>query len=173
MIRPTVSVVVVSRHRPRELVRCLKAISQLYYPNFEIVVVADTGALAGVDDQLVVRKIEFNEANIARARNLGVAASAGEIVAFIDDDAVPEPTWLDYLIAPFAQDEVAASGGYVVGRNGISIQWGALALDRAGWDTPIEVAGDETVVLSTQPGGKAIRTQGTNMAFRPERAWLF
>ncbi|MCB2152739.1 MAG: glycosyltransferase, partial [Rhodobacteraceae bacterium] len=59
------------------------------------------------------------------ARNLGLAAAAGEIVAFIDDDAVPEPRWLARLTAPFADPGIAAAGGFVVGRNGISFQWRA------------------------------------------------
>ena len=47
-------------------------------------------------------QIAFDEANISVARNLGIMAAASEIVGFIDDDAVPEPTWLTRLTAPFA-----------------------------------------------------------------------
>ncbi|MCB2123539.1 MAG: glycosyltransferase, partial [Rhodobacteraceae bacterium] len=66
------------------------------------------------------------------ARNLGLAAAAGEIVAFIDDDAVPEPRWLARLTAPFADPGIAAAGGFVVGRNGISFQWRASCADSHG-----------------------------------------
>ncbi len=161
-----VSVVVVSRHRPERLAICLRAISQLYYPNFEVIVVADTDALRRVAPAEPIRSVAFDVPNIAVARNLGVAAAAGEVIAFIDDDAVPEPTWLDYLTQPFNASNVAASGGYVVGRNGFSLQWGALSVDREGWDHPIEMQSEETVVLPAEPGQRAIRTQGTNMAIR-------
>ena len=161
-----VSVVVVSRHRPERLAICLRAISQLYYPNFEVIVVADTDALRRVAPAEPIRSVAFDVPNIAVARNLGVAAAAGEVIAFIDDDAVPEPTWLDYLTQPFNASNVAASGGYVVGRNGFSLQWGALSVDREGWDHPIEMQSEETVVLPAEPGERAIRTQGTNMAIR-------
>ena len=41
-------------------------------------------------------------------------------VAFIDDDAVPEPSWLCRLVAPFEDPGVAGTGGYLRGRTGIS-----------------------------------------------------
>ena len=47
-----------------------------------------------------VKTVQFDDANISMARNIGIVYSAGEIVAFIND-AVPEPTLLTYLIAPF------------------------------------------------------------------------
>ncbi len=166
MTHRPVSVVVVSRHRPERLALSLKAISQLYYPNFEVIVVADMDALRRVAPAAPIRSVAFDDPNIAVARNLGVVAAAGEVIAFIDDDAVPEPTWLNYLTQPFDDPNVAASGGYVIGRNGFSLQWGALSVDREGWDHPIEVPNEETVVAATEPGERAIRTQGTNMAVR-------
>jgi GT2 family glycosyltransferase len=161
-----VSIIVVSRNRPAELRRCLTGLRQLYYPNFEIVVVADSASLPEIEPVSRLRTLAFDAANISAARNAGARAAGGEILAFIDDDAVPEPTWLDHLAAPFDDDRVAAAGGYVIGRNGISLQWGAMCLDRAGWSHPLEIEGEEAQVFSTAPGGRAIRTQGTNMAVR-------
>jgi glucosyl-dolichyl phosphate glucuronosyltransferase len=51
---------------------------------------------------------------LSGARNTGVADSAGEILAFLDDDAYPEPDWLAELLAPFADAEVAGVGGWIV-----------------------------------------------------------
>jgi len=45
------------------------------------------------------------------ARNTGVAASSGELVAFLDDDAVAEPAWLERLLPHFAMPEVVGVGG--------------------------------------------------------------
>ncbi len=161
-----VSVVVVSHDRPRDLRLCLLALRQLYYPSFEIIVVADQASANGLEEQPGVSVIPFDEANISKARNIGAANAAGDIIAFIDDDAVPEPTWLDHLIAPFAEQEVAITGGYVIGRNGFSLQWGALSVDEAGWSHPVDVTGNDTLVLAMDRDGRAIRTQGTNMAIR-------
>ncbi|SHJ84109.1 Glycosyltransferase, GT2 family [Shimia gijangensis] len=169
MTLPPVSVVVVSRGRPKALLRCLTGVSQLYYPCFEICVVTDPGGVAAVQESpwaQSVKLIPFDEANISAARNLGVAQAAGEVVAFIDDDAVPEPTWLTHLCAPFAEDpDVAAAGGFVRGRNGISFQWKAQTVDVTGETHELIV--DEVRATILHPNeGRAIKTEGTNMAVR-------
>jgi hypothetical protein len=165
---PPVSVIVVSRGRPALLHRCLTGIGQLWYPAFEVVVVADTAgcdtvATMGWADRVLC--LPFDTPNISAARNLGIAESGGEIVAFIDDDAVPEPTWLDHLCAPFADPEVAQTGGYVRARNGISLQWGARAVDRQGRARRLAVA-DEAPFTPRLGDDEAAKTEGTNMAFR-------
>ena len=164
----SVSVVVVSRGRAADLPLCLLGISQLEYPAFEVVLVADSDGIDAARelpffDELKV--VPFEEANISTARNLGIAEAAGEIVAFIDDDAVPEPTWLRYLTAGFSEPDVAAAGGFVIGRNGISFQWKARSVDCTGSATPLEVDENSISVLTPQ-NGHAIKTEGTNMALR-------
>lgn len=168
MANPPVSVVVVSRERPAALMRCLDGLAQLDYPHFEIVCVtcpAGDAALAGRKDADLIKRVVYDEANISIARNLGIAETAGEIIAFIDDDAVPEPLWLHHLTAPFSEPEVAATGGYVIGRNGISFQWKARGLDREGEAHDLDLDGEQPVVLHPQPD-RAIKTEGTNMAVR-------
>jgi GT2 family glycosyltransferase len=161
-----VSVVVVSRDRPDALYRCVLGLSQLQFNPFEIIVVTDISgqaAIAAFDGQ--IKTVLFEEANISAARNLGVANAAGEVIAFIDDDAVPEPTWLSFLVAPFEREDVAAVGGFVLGRNGISFQWKARILDSNGQASSIAVDDEHPTVL-TPPAGHAVKTEGTNMAIR-------
>ena len=163
-----VSVVVVSSHRPQALIRCLTGLSQLRYAPFEVIVVAcpdGIGAVRRWPMSAHVTVIEFDEANISAARNMGLAAAAGEVVAFIDDDAVPEPGWLRHLAAPFADRAVSAAGGFVRGRNGISWQWRASSVDVAGQAQALDVAAKRPLVLRP-PDGRAVKTEGTNMAFR-------
>ncbi len=162
---PDASVIVVSRHRAASLVRCLVALSQQDHPRFEVIVVADPEGLAaaratGLGPKLVL----FDEANISAARNLGLVQAAAPVVAFIDDDAVAEPTWLSRLVRPFLLADVVAATGFVRGRNGISLQWQAAMIDAQGQDHPLEVA-EEGAVLPSQPGC-AVKTVGTNCAFR-------
>lgn len=163
-----VSVVIVSRDRPEYLRRCILGVSQLCYPRFEVVVVADHAsctALRGLPQAAHTKIVEFGEANISAARNAGIANAAGDIIAFIDDDAVPEPTWLDYLTEPFAEPVVMAVGGHVRGRNGISFQSRAAMVDRTGHETPLRVPPNR-MSIPELPDDHAVKTEGTNMAFR-------
>lgn len=161
-----VSVIVVSRGRPKALTRCLTGLAQLLHPAFEIVVVADPAGIAAIADRGGrIKTVGFDEPNISAARNLGVVQAAGEIVAFIDDDAVPEPTWLTRLTAPFAAPQVVAAGGYVLGRNGISLQWPPRAVGGDGSHSTLALDGTAPA-LFTGTSQRGIRTEGTNMAFR-------
>jgi len=163
MITETASVIVVSRHRAAELVLCLASLSQQDHPNFEIIVVADPAGLAAASrSDLAAKLVPFDEANISAARNLGIAAASGGIVAFIDDDAVAEPTWLARLAAAFANPKVVAATGFVRGRNGISFQWQACEVDAQGLDHSLP---PEAAILAGRKG-RAVKTQGTNCAFR-------
>ncbi len=48
---------------------------------------------------------------LSAGRNTGIAAAAGSVVAFLDDDAVAEPDWLSHLLAPYDDPRVMAVGG--------------------------------------------------------------
>ncbi len=168
MSTPTVSVVVVSRGRPNALLTCLTGLAQLDYPAFEIVVVADPagiGAIEGSDFAGRIKTRAFDESNISAARNLGIALAAGEIAAFIDDDAVPEPTWLTHLAQPFEDAEVVAAGGFVRGRNGISFQNTARMVDRHGYHEVIDLPIGPPRTIAARPG-LGVKTEGTNCAIR-------
>jgi O-antigen biosynthesis protein len=158
------SVIVVSRGRPSHLRRCLAALAQQGHPRFEIVVVADAAGLAAVRD-LPVKAVAFERANISTARNLGLASASGGIVAFIDDDAIAEPTWLRRLTAPFSDPSVQAATGFVRGRDGLSWQSRGSVIDRLGQTLDLPIAEDAPVTLPP-PAAGAIKTVGTNMAFR-------
>lgn len=168
MTAASLSVVVVSRDRPVALRRCILGLLQVQYTPFEVVVVADAAgcqALAETPWHALIKIVEFDEPNISKARNLGISHAAGDIVAFIDDDAVPEPSWLAQLIAPMREPRVGAVGGYVRGRNGISFQWTARSVDPTGATAPLDVdPGQATIWLPK--GARAIKTEGTNMAVR-------
>jgi len=160
------SVIVVSRHRAEALTLCLTGLAQQDHSRFEVIVVADPAGIAAVRAQgLAVKLVTFDEANISAARNAGLHQAAGEIVAFIDDDAVPEPTWLTRLCAGFAEAGVVAATGFVRGRNGISYQWQACEVDAQGQDHSIVVPLGQ-ITLRAGTHRRAVKTQGTNCAFR-------
>ena len=164
----TVSVIVVSNGRPDALQRCLLGLSQIDHPACEVIVVADATSLpaiaaSGLTD--VVKAVACDVPNISVARNAGLAQAAGDIVAFIDDDAVPEPTWASHLTAPFADDAVTAAGGFVRARNGIAFQWRVRLAFGDATTTDIAVDAVRPTLMTAGPG-RAVKTEGTNMAIR-------
>ncbi len=166
MSQKRASVIIVSRHRTAALLRCLVGLSQQDHTEFEVIVVADPEAADAVAALAKpIKLIRFDAANISVARNLGIDQAKGEIIGFIDDDAVAEPTWLGRLCAGFTTPEVVAATGFVRGRNGISFQWRASEVDALAQDHEIDVAGPEIRQGNAQ---RCVKTQGTNCAFRAE-----
>ena len=160
------SVIIVSRHRPAALMRCITALTQQDHPYFELIVVADPDAIRQANAlNLPLNCVTFDEANISAARNAGLAKASAPVVAFIDDDAVAEPTWLSRLTAPFADPQVIASTGFIRGRNGISYQWQACEVDQFGQDHPLTIS---EPVLRHSTAQRVVKTQGTNCAFQRE-----
>ena len=114
---PPVSVVVNTVDRADSLAVLLAALEQQAYPNFELIVVVGPTEdhtlhlLGAYADR--VRVLRCGRANLGESRNIGLQAARGEIVAFIDDDAVPCRTWLAQLVAAFTHPQMAAVGGSV------------------------------------------------------------
>ena len=110
---PRVSVVVCTCNGSRTIRDCLEGLRRLAYPDYEVIVVDDgsTDTTAAVARQYDCRLIRTENRGLASARNTGLEASTGEIVAYIDDDAYPDPEWLTYLAATFMSTSHAAVGG--------------------------------------------------------------
>lgn len=70
--------------------------------------------------------------NLSVSRNLGIELAAGELIAFIDDDALPEPEWLVNLAAAFDMEDTGGAGGAVLDPTGIDYQFRFSAADRLG-----------------------------------------
>jgi O-antigen biosynthesis protein len=110
---PKVSVVVAAYNGAATINDTLAWLSRLDYPNYEIIVVDDGSkdGTAAIVKQHGVRAIQVPNGGLSRARNLGIEAAKGEIVAFIDSDAHPDPTWLYYLVCSLEEQNAAAVGG--------------------------------------------------------------
>ena len=166
---PEVSLVIVSRNRPTGLRRLISALRFQTYSTFEVVVVSNYRSLdflRELPNAANIRSVYFDRANISAARNIGICNAAGEIIAFCDDDAVPEPFWLERLVAPFVESKVGCAGGFVRGRNGIDYQWTALKCNRFGDDFPLEMADNNVARVVDFDGEFFAKVQGTNCAFR-------
>jgi glycosyltransferase involved in cell wall biosynthesis len=61
-----------------------------------------------------VRVIDSRGRGVSEGRNTGIDATEGALLAFIDDDAWAEPTWLERLESCFASDDIVGAGGRIV-----------------------------------------------------------
>jgi glycosyltransferase involved in cell wall biosynthesis len=141
-VLPPVSVVVNTLDRAEALAALLSACQQLTYPRFEVIVVHGPCSdhteevLARWEGRITARSCP--KANLSMSRNIGIAAAVGDVVAFIDDDGIPEPTWLDELVAAYADEEVGAVGGVVYNHTGHQFQVRFMLSDRLGNTTEFD-----------------------------------
>jgi GT2 family glycosyltransferase len=110
---PRVSVVVCTHNGSRTIRDCLEGLLRLEYSDFEVIVVDDgsTDGTGTLVRHYPVRLIRTANRGLSHARNTGLAAATGEIVAYLDDDAAPDPHWLQYLAATFRRTCHAGVGG--------------------------------------------------------------
>jgi GT2 family glycosyltransferase len=153
---PRISVVVCTYNGQATLHDCLQGLQKVDYPDYEVIVVNDgsTDATASIAAQYPYRVITTENRGLSAARNTGLHAATGEIIAYTDDDARPDPDWLTYLALTFRTSGHAAVGG-----------------------PNIPPAGDGSVAecVANAPGGpihvlvsdrEAEHIPGCNMAFR-------
>ena len=110
---PRVSVVVCTHNGAQTLAECLARARQLTYPSFELIVVDDgsSDASSEIAREHGATVVAIDHRGLSAARNAGIAAASGEIVAFLDDDAYPDPDWLHYVAAALRADGHAGIGG--------------------------------------------------------------
>jgi GT2 family glycosyltransferase len=97
---PRVSVIVTHYAQPEELARTLAALARQEHPRDRLeIVVADDGSPDApvVPDGVTLVRQADRGFRVAAARNLGVAASTGDVVCFLDADTTPEPGYVRAL----------------------------------------------------------------------------
>ncbi len=121
---PRVSVVICAYNAERTMDACLASLRHLNYPDYEVIVVNDGSAdrtpaitaehKAAYDaDPSGPRMIVIDQPNrgLSIARNVGMEAATGEIIAYTDSDCVPDPDWLYFLVYKFLRSGFVAVGG--------------------------------------------------------------
>ncbi len=156
---PRISVVVCSHNGARTLGDCLEALERLDYPDYELIVVDDgsTDATAEVAGDYDVTLIRTENRGLSAARNTGLEAASGEIVAYIDDDAWPDRDWLTYLAAAFVTTPHVGVGGPNIPPRASGVMEAAAAAAPGG---PMHV------LVSDE---EAEHIPGCNSAFRRDR----
>lgn len=154
---PRVSVVVAAYNAAATLPECLESLLQINHPDYEVIVVDDgsfdeTPRVTAKFPTVRTLRLKTNE-GLSNARNLGIRAATGEIIAFTDADCRVDPDWLRFLVAGLLDSPIAGIGG----PNFLPPE-----------DTPL------SAVIMTAPGGPvqvllddrfAEHVPGCNMAF--------
>lgn len=113
---PRVSVVVASYNGASTLKTCLQSLERLNYPDYEVILVDDGSTDATQDIASLfpgVRNLRHDRnRGLSEARNTGIYAATGEIVAFTDSDCRADEDWLHYLVGDLLQSGFAGMGGH-------------------------------------------------------------
>jgi GT2 family glycosyltransferase len=156
---PRITVVVCSYNGARTIRDTMEGLARLAYPDFEVIVVNDgsTDVTPGiVSEYPSVRLISTPNRGLSAARNTGWQEATGEIVAYIDDDAYPDPHWLHFIAYRFMTGDWVGVGGPNIAPPGD----GPIA------DCVANAPGGPVQVLVSDV--EAEHVPGCNMAFRRE-----
>jgi GT2 family glycosyltransferase len=109
-----VSVVICAYNAERTMRACLESLRTIDYPNYEVVIVDDgsrdrTAEIAG--DFSEFRLIRQPNKGLSAARNVGMRAARGELIAYTDSDCVVDPHWLTLMIRAMNDQGFDSCGG--------------------------------------------------------------
>ncbi len=123
---PFVSVIVALYNEEENLELCTQALFRQSYPadRFEIILVDDGSEddspricreiVARRGDRLpAIRHLPIEHAGLSVGRNSGIAASRGDLIAFIDADATADERWVEAIVEAFEDESVAVIGGRI------------------------------------------------------------
>jgi glycosyltransferase involved in cell wall biosynthesis len=164
----TASIVIPTRNRAATLAQVLRAVIPVAGPAGAEVVVADNGSTDATAEVARgaagdgVRHVVEPVAGATRVRNTAMRAARGEVLVFVDDDAIPRAGWLAGILRPFDDPSIAVVGGRVHLRY--------LTRPPAWWDRTFDDylsfydLGNDSIDLATRPWYDSPR--GANMAVR-------
>jgi glycosyltransferase involved in cell wall biosynthesis/GT2 family glycosyltransferase len=168
-VYPTISIVINTLNRGPLLAKTLDSFRWLKYAGeFEVIVV--NGPSTDNSDEVIaawlphIRAGKCDVPNLSISRNIGICMAKGDIVAFIDDDAIPEPEWLEQLARAYDTDGIGGAGGLVFDQSGYTYQYEystATRLANANWS-----ASGSAEHLSFPGSFEFPYLQGTNASFR-------
>ena len=151
---PRVSVIVCAYNEEATIGACVDSVLASTYPDLELIVCDDgsTDATAQIVDARGARLLRLDHGGLSRARNAGLHASTGEVVAYLDADAACHPDW-PYHLALSLEGGAAATGGPNLPYPGAELTERAIG----------HVPGQASEVLFES--GRAEHVPGCNMAF--------
>ena len=183
-ISPQVSVIICTKDRPAELARCLDSLASQVTQPAEVVIV-DASSVAAeevVDDFRSKVEPDCNvillraSPGLTRQRNIGVEASSGAIVLFLDDDTVLDATYVKEIAAVYEQDpesKIGGAGGAVISGPASGGSWLSRGFRRVFFLENIGLgrvkrSGHAELVFSPRKLLRVEFLSGCNMSYRRE-----
>ena len=120
MTGASVVICVFTQERWTDLAAAIAAVSEQSVRPVELIVVVDhnpelhtrvVAELQPVYGEWLQPLQNDGPAGVSGARNVGVSKALGDVIIFLDDDAIPEPEWLSRLVEPFSDPKVVITGG--------------------------------------------------------------
>lgn len=165
------TIAICTYNRIGTLPRTLQSLAALRgYHTFEVLVV-NGPSTDGTAELLAatpgIRVLDNPEINLSISRNIAIANASGRYIAFIDDDAVPEPDWLTLLLERMDADPgLSAMGGFIRDANGIAFQAKYVFCDVFGQGVPCD--NPDYVTFLRREKRLYPSLTGTNTIFRTE-----
>lgn len=165
------TIAICTYNRIGTLPRTLQAVAGLRgHHTFEVLVVngpSTDGTAELLAQTPGIRVLDNPEINLSISRNIAIANARGRTIAFIDDDAVPEPDWLTLLLDRLDSDPgLSALGGFIRDANGMSFQAKYVFCDVFGTGIPCD--NPDYVTFLRREKRLYPSLTGTNVIFRTE-----
>ncbi len=171
------SVVINTYNRAGYLANAVHSIGTQSFADVELIVVNGpstddtTSVLAALRERgYQFKLLDCASRNLSESRNIGIAAAAGDVVLFIDDDAVAHPRWVERIMRPYLDESVGAVGGFTIDHTGMAYQCCYTVCDLLGNATFMSTL-DPARLLEAGTGFRFPSLLGTNCSFR--RSHLF
>jgi GT2 family glycosyltransferase len=116
---PSVSAIICAYNDERwdDLVAAVSSLHHQIHRPEEIIVVIDHNPDLLARAQAELRGVGIlanaGQPGLSGARNSGIAAARGDVIAFLDDDAVASSDWIEHLVASYARPDVVGAGGAI------------------------------------------------------------
>ena len=173
MSLPSVSVILVNLNGVHHFPKLFESLRAVDYPSelFEVVMVDN----ASVDDSVKWLDKHAPDARTVPCRqnhgfaggvNVGVEASSGEVLVFLNTDMRVEPDWLRELVAPIVSGEAECTSSMTLSWDGKVVNFGGSAMNfhGIGW----QVGMDDADIDRYRTGGETLFACGGSMAIRRE-----
>jgi cellulose synthase/poly-beta-1,6-N-acetylglucosamine synthase-like glycosyltransferase len=142
---PAVTVAVPVKDRRERMLRCLDALLELDYSDYEVLI-CDNRSTDGTaeacarhaEGSSVPVRVEVIEGSVGHVRNRAAQLGTGELIAYTDSDCMPQRGWLAGAVKPFADPEIGVVQGMTLPDPGEEVRAGSATIEVRGYTRRFE-----------------------------------